>query len=284
MALVRRAIVVALLLLTLQPASARAGTYDVYSCTLPNGKPAGTQGWHAELTGKAGFSISNSCLSRPSASPTGALRGEILQASAPAEDVAWIFTAPKYTTISNLTLYRTGHTAGATAPGLTTSGSATACEVRWTAITTPSSARALPGVPTRGVGRQRPFDPANQLSVSGLQVQQLVAQVGCDSWARGARRPLTTGGSRSTRLASALSDFYPPAFTPSARRLPAVDRRPRSQGERTMSFSSADTGGGIEKVGIAFDGVVSSAAAGFRSSVRRPVGDRSSPSCPVRMR
>src|SRR4051794_26527934 len=112
MALERGTIVPAFLLLIQQPASAGAAAYDVYSCTLPNGTPIATQGWSAELTGKPGFSISNSCLSRPSASPTGALRGEISQASAPAEHVAWIFTAPKYTTISNLTLYRTGHTAG----------------------------------------------------------------------------------------------------------------------------------------------------------------------------
>jgi hypothetical protein len=267
MALARRAIVTALLLLILQPASAGAATYDVYSCTLPNGTPVPTQGWSAELTGKAGFSISNSCLSRPSSSPTGALRGEISQASAAAEHVAWIFTAPKYTTISNLTLYRTGHTAGNGAWAhdfwvsyglrgpLDRDHYAEFCS-RFASCT------------DRGVGRQRPFDPANQLSVSGLQVQQLVAQLGCDS-SSGCPSSVDHGWLEIYSARIGLSDFYPPTFTrpPDGSLLSTTTPL---QGVRTMSFSSADTGGGIEKVGIAFDGVV---------RTQRQVFDPASPTC-----
>ena len=40
-----RALLVALLAVTLWPAAARAGTYDVYACRLPDGSGAPAGGW-----------------------------------------------------------------------------------------------------------------------------------------------------------------------------------------------------------------------------------------------
>jgi hypothetical protein len=268
MALVRGAIVLALLSLTLQPTGAGAATYDVYSCTLPNGKPVGTQGWHAELTGKPGFSISNSCLSPPSSAPTGALRGDITQASDPGDQVAWIFTAPKYTAISDFTLYRTGHTAG---------NGAWAHDF-WFSYGLrgpldrdhyPEFCSRYAWCTDRGVGRQRPFDAANRLSVSGLQVQQLIAQLTCDSTTSGCPTPTDHGWLEVYSARIGLSDFYPPAFT----REPngsLISTTTPLQGIRSVTFSTSDVGGGIEKVGVAVDGVM---------RTQRAVFDPASPTC-----
>src|SRR3954469_14680521 len=40
-----------ILLLLLSPQHASAGTYDVYSCRLPDGSPASTAGWTSHLLG-----------------------------------------------------------------------------------------------------------------------------------------------------------------------------------------------------------------------------------------
>src|SRR3954447_26497862 len=101
MALFRRVTVVVVLALAVHAGTARAGTYDVYSCTLPSGKPAPTQGWHAELDNRPGIAVSNSCLSPRTGVPTGALRGDITRPGDVGDLAAWIFTAPKYTTIAN---------------------------------------------------------------------------------------------------------------------------------------------------------------------------------------
>ena len=163
-----------------QSGTAHAGTYDVYSCTLPDGKPAPINGWHAELDSAPGIGVSNSCLARPSAAPTGALRGDIARPSDRGASAAWIFTPPKYTTIGNFTLYRTMHTPGrggwfhdfSVSDGLRgpidEDHYAEFCSL-------------LISCGGRGVGRQRPFDPANRLSLADLQVPQLVAQLACDT-------------------------------------------------------------------------------------------------------
>src|SRR4051812_17304037 len=104
MTLTRWLIVVGFVLLTARPVTAHAGTFDVYSCTLPNGSVAPTEGWEGPLTYGPQISVTDSCLSPPTDSPTGALRGEIAQSSDVGSVAGWVFTAPKFTTIANFTL------------------------------------------------------------------------------------------------------------------------------------------------------------------------------------
>src|SRR5688572_10476543 len=110
--LAKRVIVAALVALAALPATANAGSYDVYSCTLPNGNPAPIDAWKGIVSGKPGSSASSSCLSPPTGAPTGAMRAEMTKAVDRGDATGFVFSAPRYTTVSHLTLYRTAHVAG----------------------------------------------------------------------------------------------------------------------------------------------------------------------------
>jgi hypothetical protein len=255
MALAKRAIMAALVALAALPTMANAGRYDVYACTLPNGQPAPTDGWTGFVSGKPGSFVSNSCLSPRTGAPTGALRADITKSVDRGDATGFVFTAPRYTTISDLTLYRTAHVAGG--------GGWYHDFVVSYGLLGPFDnehyAEFCSGFAScrgRGVGRQHPFDAANRLSVNGTQVQQIVPQIVCDTIGSFGCEPGADHGwfeIYSARIG--LSDLYPPTFVrPPDGSLFAPDAP--HEGSRTATLSVADRGAGIETVGIVVDGVV----------------------------
>jgi hypothetical protein len=253
----RRIVVLTSLALACCAAPAHAGTYDVYSCTLPDGRGAPTEGWEPLWTYKDGFASTNSCLSPPSAAPTGALRGDITRPSDREDFVSWIFTPPKYTTIGNFTLYRTAHIAGNGSWyhdfGLTYGLRGPFDEDHYAEFC--SGFASCGG---HGVGRQRPFDPANRLSRANLQAPQLVAQLACDTAGSYGCAPKPGADHGWFEIYSArigLSDLYAPNFVRAPNGSLLATDAPL-QGERSITMSTTDRGGGIEKVGVVVDGVV----------------------------
>jgi hypothetical protein len=255
MTLTRCLIVAGLILLALQPTAAQAGTFDVYSCTLPNGSRAGIEGWAPQLIAGPGITVANSCLFPPSDSPTGALRADLAARSDTNAYAGWVFSAPKFTTIDNFTLWRTVRTAGnggwfhdfSVSYGLR----GPVDKDHYAEFCTPFGSCS-----GHGVGRRWPFDPANRLSVSGLQVLQLVAELTCDSTGAETCEPESDHGRfeiYSARIG--LADLYPPVLRrPPQGSLVETDE-PRA-GEKEISFSATDQGAGIEQVGLVVDGTV----------------------------
>jgi hypothetical protein len=100
-----RALLFLLTLLTamVSCASARAGTYDVYSCRLPNGSPAPTNGWTPFATPIPEVIVrtSDACGSG------GGLIASIPLLPPTGVDAGWRFTAPAGTTIEAFELSRT---------------------------------------------------------------------------------------------------------------------------------------------------------------------------------
>lgn len=84
------------------PTQAVAGTYHVYSCALPNGSPAPTDGWSGSITGPFMNPV-NSC------AEGGALAAVIN--GSPTQPVngaaTWAFSAPGFASISGAVLWRT---------------------------------------------------------------------------------------------------------------------------------------------------------------------------------
>jgi len=84
------------------PVEAVAGSYHVYSCALPNGRPAPTDGWSGSITGPFMNPV-NTC------AEGGALAALIN--GNPAQPVnataTWAFTAPGFASIAAATLWRT---------------------------------------------------------------------------------------------------------------------------------------------------------------------------------
>lgn len=83
------------------PVEATAGNYHVYSCTLPTGRPAPTDGWSGSITGPFMNPV-NGC------AEGGALAAVIN--GSPAQPVnataSWTFSAPAFATIAAATLWR----------------------------------------------------------------------------------------------------------------------------------------------------------------------------------
>jgi len=83
------------------PVEAVAGSYHVYSCALPNGRPAPTDGWSGSITGPFMNPV-NTC------AEGGALAALIN--GNPAQPVnataTWAFTAPGFASIAGATLWR----------------------------------------------------------------------------------------------------------------------------------------------------------------------------------
>jgi hypothetical protein len=255
MALARRSIAVAVLLTAALAAPADAGTYSVYSCNLPDGTRAPIDGWRAEGLRDAAAQTSNTCALPASGAFAGSLNGGLPGTTEAGRAVAWVFTAPRDTVITDFTLFRTAHLVSGP---------------YWSHYFTLSYSRRgdiSPGTYAdfcsphgnscwgRGVGAEHPFDPGNRLAVSGIQVQQLVAQIAC--YFDGAGRCEPTSDHGWFRLYSSrvgLDDLHPPALGRPSGSLLATDAP--LEGEESISFSATDRGGGIEKVGVAVDGAL----------------------------
>src|SRR3954470_17238583 len=86
-------------------APARAGTYDVYSCRVPDGSPAPAAGWVPFATGAEPTGLSATAADMCAA-------GSGLVASLPSYapvgmESRWAFTAPSGTSIEDFEIFRT---------------------------------------------------------------------------------------------------------------------------------------------------------------------------------
>jgi hypothetical protein len=84
------------------PVQALAGSYHVYSCALPTGRPAPTDGWNGSISGPFMNPV-NSC------AEGGSLAAVINGSPAQPVDAtaSWTFSAPPFATIAAATLWRT---------------------------------------------------------------------------------------------------------------------------------------------------------------------------------
>src|SRR5690349_5908873 len=97
---------------------ARAGTYDVYSCRLPDGSPAPANGWAPVVNAppELGLSVTteNSCAS------SGGLKASLPSFMPAGVDAGWRFTPPPATTIEGFEIARA--ISHPTIPGSSVSG------------------------------------------------------------------------------------------------------------------------------------------------------------------
>ena len=256
MASARRALVLALFTLSAIPAVASAGTYDVYSCTLPNGRPAPLEGWRSEKTLEPRTLVSNTCAVPAPGSLVGALGAELAGRTGGDGYAGWYFTAPRSTTISNFTLFRTVHmVTGAFWSTLSTISYGIRGSVdpqHFAEFCTPWASCW-----DRGSGSHDPFAVANRVSVSGLEVPQLTAELSChlDDGAASCDPGSDHGWFEIYSVRFGLSDPYEPEFV-SPPVGPLLATEAPHVGEESLRFSATDRGGGIEKVGVAIDGVL----------------------------
>lgn len=269
MARARRSLVPVLVALTLAPAPAHAASYDVWACTLPNGQSAAADGWTPERAGENSITA-NWCSSDDKA--FAALRAEIYASTGTGTHADWVFTAPPESLITSYTLWRWARTAQSgdayqdyylteDLPRTT----ASPFLIEWCGRYLQCS-----GYGTSGGSH---FQAANRVDRSGLQVRRIYASLLCAARSAGSRCQGSFDGARvwifSARVA--LTDFDVPRFTktPSGS-LMAIDAP--LEGEQTVSFDTADRGGGVERVGVVVDGraVLSQSAAPHAARCRRP--------------
>ena len=249
----RRALVLALFTLGAVPAAASAGTYDVYSCTLPNGSPAPMEGWRSDKSSEPRTLISNTC----AAPAPGAFGGALGDRTVSYGRAGWFFTAPRSTTISNFTLFRTVHM-------VTGSYWSTVFAISYGVRGAGVDAQHFAEFCTpwascwdRGSGSRDPFAVANRVSASGLEVPQVIAEINCkiDAPATSCDPGSDHGWFEIYSARFGLSDPYEPAFvSPPVGPLLATDAP--LEGEQSLRFSTTDRGSGIEKVGVAVDGAL----------------------------
>src|SRR3954454_22584112 len=88
-------------------APARAGTYDVYSCRLPDGSPAPAGGWVPFATEPTSFGLS--ATASDSCGAGGGLIASLPSYVPVGVEAGWNFTPPPSTTIEGFEITRTVH-------------------------------------------------------------------------------------------------------------------------------------------------------------------------------
>jgi hypothetical protein len=239
-----------LVLLCFVPSTAHAGTYQVFSCSGPNGEPVAADGWRAE--GHAEHSSpANAC-----ASGGGLYAGlnGVVAHPANAATVTWHFQVPASLKIHSYQLWR----AAGVQPN-----TGNASPVYWMARQSNQYVGAYvvggencPGWQCAGLGdASRRFAPANQIGEGPLtDVRDLYLNAGC-------------GGTNGTACAAASTDvawfrMYKAAITLQDDSDPVFASPPAGSllgtgtlaGTHGVSFSATDVGGGLHEAVIEVDG------------------------------
>ena len=246
----------AVLALGAVPAMGSARTYDVYSCTLPDGRPAPTEGWTAEVNG-ANARANNGCAS--SFGPHRALTASFYPDAAAGDTAGWVFTAPADTLISSYTLWRLARSSVDHGSNFQdywlTQDMRFSFDTRYFAEWCSQFASCS----SLGSSAGNHLATANRFQRSGLQIKVLNALLDCRVQETG-RCDSTETGSRtdpgliqiySARLG--LSDLHEPEFKQAPGGSLLQSTTPL-EGEETISFGARDHGGGIERVGVVVDG------------------------------
>jgi len=221
-------------------ASARAGTYTVYSCRSPEPARGGLDGWRFGAQNPALDHWSNGCPARPLSLSLG--RGH---AHAAGEAVSTTFDAPADTTIAGYRLYRWAQVAPSTPYHYAQQ------ELRASGAQTQD--RCMGTEQCAGLGHVGlPALFAHDTTSSGLQ--QLRLAVGCLS----SGCPAITGPEAELSLARAditLADNSAPVITapPSG---PLVSAQRPLAGVQSVSIAASDRGAGVYRVALEIDGNV----------------------------
>jgi hypothetical protein len=244
------AVVLATVALGVSPASSSAGTYDVWSCRLPDGKPAPIAGW--KPVSLAAAPPYDGCATR------GALRAEFQVGTARASSTTgWQFDAPPGTTIAGYELYRSARV------GVGGDGTSRAYGLYH------DEPRSEPNVfmfeycvyissvcTTKGdPDAVDPMDPDNRVERANLRAARLILRMECSAQGQGrdcaAADP--PGGLTIGRARVALADDIPPALDPPTGTL--VTPRAVLDGAQAVTVSASDVGGGVEHFAVVVDNV-----------------------------
>jgi hypothetical protein len=249
-------LVVAVLVSLLVVAPARAGTYDVYSCRLPDGSPAPTNGWvpFASAPPELGVSMTaNSCGS------AGGLRASLSSFVPAGVEVGWKFTSPPATTIDGFELFRTATPVnpleGVVAGYVSSLGAWPPFDLGQVAderCLTAFAGEVAPCVNGLGVPGLA-FDESNRYARRGIHASTLTLGVGCwDLYA--AANPLcyVTGGPAAVLTVAAakltLRDDKAPTVSADLPEGSTV------RAEVGVSISAADEGAGLAEKSLVVDG------------------------------
>lgn len=265
MALARRALVLALLLLPFGPAAASAGSYDVWSCNLPDGTNLPVEGWTPQQYGTNAYTY-NGC-SHFVFDRDGGLAGGFKGDTHTGQNARWIFNAPADTMITRYTLWRVAHAVSSAyafqdftlsdeIPGsLDSRYLAEFCSV-------------FVSCSSLGDGKD-PLADGNRYNRANLQIRRITASMSCRVEDGGTHCDSSrdTGDFTIYSARVALEDLYRPEFS-AAPSGSLLTTGVTLDGEKTISIAASDRGGGIEKLGIAVDGLLRQAQLADASSVR----------------
>jgi hypothetical protein len=248
---VRRAGMLVVGLMLLLCGTAHAGTFEVWSCAGPDGKPAVAERWETWFTGtQFATQFVNGCAS--GGGLYAGLDGKLAPQSG--TRVEWSFSSPPDTTIASFRFWRVVTTTavagmaaiefiGTEANGVATPTDVETCDSRagCTALGSPAA----------------PFGDASAFSSGALPrgIDKIYMDVFC--YQQGAEYCPATGGPahiafRIHRAAIVLRDDSSPAFlSPPAGSLTAGGAL---TGTQTISFSAADKGGGVRAGALEIDG------------------------------
>jgi hypothetical protein len=236
-----------LLFIGLAPAPARAGTYDVYSCRLPNGEPAGIDGWVA-----TGTNAYNDCGSG------GGLAAQLPAGIVPPLTASgWRFAAPSDVRITGFTIYRAAEAAvGYPSARDYFSSYDDAPPLGQTSANPDYCMSNFSGCTGAGV-MSNPLAPQNKFERSGLAIRSLTYQIMCWNFGApgGASCPTspTLGRLRIFSSRFSLIDESAPTFEGDLVGVPADGTV--VAGAIDATFTAADRGSGVARTWIEIDGV-----------------------------
>jgi hypothetical protein len=243
-------------------AAAVPGMYDVYSCALPNGRAAPIDGWrlYRQTLGQPGF-VNNGC-------PAGSgLLASLSGETDTGDNVGWVFDAPYGTTVEALGVYRAeragagnGFQVAYLAKALPDADPLTREELDWCG---PVSGDCL----QRGDFSSR-FAPSNHVEFTGIASPHLYAYVHCVGLPTGCAAQVPPGEIVIFSARIGLRDLVVPTIAENVDGSLLTSSEP-VEGERTVSLTARDEGGGLASVGVLVDGV---------AAVQKPA-DATSPTC-----
>jgi hypothetical protein len=221
---------------------AHAGQYTQYTCKLPDGTPAATDGWVADEP-RLGFSAANTCAG------DGGLALDMTPGVPTGQAMRWRWTPPADASLTAMKIYRAIRLGDA-------SGTATPIASVTAGTLTPDLASTSPliGVDVREAGVFNPWDaPENRVAVSnsGLANTDVVVTLGC------------TGSSSGTCPGTAASQtqLHAATFTLAENSTPSITNVTGSlasgavkSGIERLTFSADDTGAGIYRTIVEIDG------------------------------
>ena len=259
------ALAVALVALAASALPAHAGTYDVWSCRLPDGKAAPLEGWRFQGWGKG----ANQCphFGFSAVFPTSGL--------ASGATSGWEFIAPPDLAIAGYELHRSARAASGgdgsfRAYGLYHDVAQFDPLVTLFEYCVPYMQGCWEiGKPYPAAD---PMDPTNHVARGGLNAKRLILQMECRfPGTQGPCGPTASPGALAVaRARISLNDAQPPVLDPPSG--PLVTAGALLEGVQAVSLSARDEGGGLERIAVIADGatVMEQSLADVATSCRPP--------------